>query len=306
MPEIRAPAKINLCLRVGSRRPDGYHPVCTLMEKVDLFDRLRIDERASGVSVSGADLPEDTNSVSRARAALAREAGISIEVGVELEKHIPVAAGLAGGSSDAAAALMALRRMFAPDITDERLAALALELGADVPFFLSPGPRLAVGIGEQLEPVGNLPSYSLVLVTPDLELSTARVYREYDRLGGGNAGDRGDIGAGGGDAGSPTDAAGADPMEAAAGALRRKLGPDMDLERLAALLVNDLEPAAIGMAPVIGALKSELLSLGAAASLMSGSGPSVFGLFGDPDAARAAAGSLAVRYQRTWTLTPLR
>lgn len=284
MPDILAPAKINLCLRVGRRRPDGYHPVCTLMEQVNLHDRLHISKNESGVSVTGAEIPVGANSVDRAMAALTGETGVPLPVGIELEKRIPVAAGLAGGSSDAAATLMALVDMFSLAIEAERLAAVALEIGADVPFFLSPGPRLATGIGERLEAAAGLPSYFLVLVTPDGELSTADVYREFDR------------GAGGSD----------ESMEEIAGRLRRRMVAGLDLPKLADLLVNDLEPPAMAMEPAIVTIKEELLSLGAAGSLMSGSGPSVFGLFADENRARAAAESLSSSYSRVWALEPLR
>lgn len=284
MVEVRAPAKINLCLRVGDRRPDGYHPLCTLMEKVDLYDSLSIEEGSTGISIDGADLPGRDNTVSRALAALEQEAGIPVPVAIELRKHIPVAAGLAGGSSDAAAAIMAVSRLFSLEIPEERLMRIALGVGADVPFFLKAGPCLATGIGEQLQQIESLPGYSIVLVNPGRELSTAAVYDAFDRSGG----------------------EGAEPVDACTGRLRRVLAAGPGLEELAGLMVNDLEISAFSMVPEIASIKNHLLGLGAAGALMSGSGPSVFGIFADAGDARAAAESLRSGYERVWALKPLR
>lgn len=288
MPEVLAPAKINLCLRVGSRRPDGYHPLCTLMEKVDLYDRLSFEEGASGVTVTDGggvtiEAKIEANTVNRALEAIEAEAGKPLSVGIRLEKRIPIAAGLAGGSSDAAAVIRALTQIFSLDIPDTRQAAIAFEIGADVPFFLTSGPCLATGAGEQLEPVPDLPAYTIVLVNPGRELSTAAVYERFDRDGGGG-----------------------EPLPAYTERLRDVLAAGPGIHELADLMVNDLEFAAISMEPAISIIRDELLGLGALGALMSGSGPTVLGLFPDEQGATRAADSLAAASKRVWVLNPLR
>jgi 4-diphosphocytidyl-2-C-methyl-D-erythritol kinase len=191
-----------------------------------------------------------------------------------LAKRIPVAAGLGGGSSDAGAVRRSLADLFPGALESTALAELARDLGADVPFFLDPRPALVRGIGERIEPLSGLPALSLLLANPGMPLSTTEVYRAFDALGA-RPSARAD---GGGEA-----------------RLRPLLGggrgaaPDPAFFRaLDRLLENDLEPAAVRLCPPVARLRERLRGAGAPAIGLSGSGPTVFGAFEDPAAARAA------------------
>ena len=183
-----APAKVNLGLRVVGLRDDGYHLLESLFVPLDLMDRVRVSVESSprvevGLQLTGAtvDLPaaHENLAVQAARACLGAT-GQTARVEIALDKRIPIGAGLGGGSSDAAAALRALDAIFANAIARRDLAALALRLGADVPFFLDPRPAWVTGIGERIEPIDDLAPLDLVLVTPLPALSTAEVFRTYD------------------------------------------------------------------------------------------------------------------------------
>ncbi|MBE0428769.1 MAG: 4-(cytidine 5'-diphospho)-2-C-methyl-D-erythritol kinase [Thermoleophilia bacterium] len=284
MPEALAPAKINLFLHVGPLRPDGYHPICSLMEKVTLYDRifLKVSGRP-GVRIEGSGIPPGENTVAKAARLLGAATGKKIGADFRLDKQIPVAAGLAGGSSDAAAALKMLASELAAGMSPARLAEVARRVGADVPFFLEPGPQLAEGAGERLAPAGITADYAAVIVAPPAELSTADVYRLYDRMC------------------RPGIRAFAESCRRDRAALRAAA----DLGSLARLLHNDLEPPAMHLYPGIAAIKRELVGLGAAGALMSGSGPSVFGLFASKKQAAEAAASLLRDHPRVWTVQPL-
>jgi len=294
--EVPAPAKINLCLLVGPRRADGYHPICSVMEKITLFDTLRTMPEApgTGIRLTGSDIPREENLVLKAAQALERETGKKLDVDIELKKEIPVAAGLAGGSSDAAAILKLLDFAFKLELPPERLLAIALSLGADVPFFLTSGPQLAEGVGELLEPLPGLPDYALVLVKPKVELSTARVYAGFDELTAAFSSE-------GSPAGSPT----ASRFEERSRKLKQDLAGIDSLESLLIILENDLEPAAAQFMDV-ESLKQEIVAAGALGALMSGSGSSVFGLFADAGAAGTAAGKLQRPDRQVWTAAPFR
>ncbi|MEX2421040.1 MAG: 4-(cytidine 5'-diphospho)-2-C-methyl-D-erythritol kinase, partial [Actinomycetota bacterium] len=178
-----AAAKINLALAVGPRRPDGLHEVATVLQRVDLCDRLELEE-APALEVVGFD--QDTL-VRIALGLLAEEAGVEPRWRVRLEKAIPVAAGLGGGSADAAAALELAARTLREPPPPQRMLALAARVGSDVPFFLEPGPKLAEGAGERLTPL-ELPQDFWILLALDSRASkrsTAEVYARYDELGGG-------------------------------------------------------------------------------------------------------------------------
>lgn len=294
--EVPAPAKINLCLHVGVRRRDGYHPVCSVMEKIRLFDTLRTmpEAEGAGIRLTGSEIPPAENIVMRAARALEREIGRNLDVDIELKKEIPVAAGLAGGSSDAAAVLKLLEFMFDLEVPRERLQALALGLGADVPFFLASGPQLAQGAGERLEPVEGLPDYAIVLVKPLVALSTAKVYERYDEMAGGlNSGD------------AAKDPA-ATGFEQRCRQLQDNLADLGGVEELAAILHNDLEAPARTFFPGLDQLKEEIMATGALGALMSGSGSAVFGVFRDRDAADAAANRLRLSYRQVWAAEPFR
>jgi 4-diphosphocytidyl-2-C-methyl-D-erythritol kinase len=256
---LTAPAKINLCLRLGPSRADGFHRITTLFAAIDLSDRLEL-EPADAIAVEGFD---DTL-VTRALEALGEQRR------VRLEKRIPVAAGLGGGSSDAAAVLRALRgRRPVSELYE-----IARSLGSDVPFFLSGlEVALATGRGDVLRPLPDFPrGYGLLLLPSAQGLSTADVYA----------------------ASQPN------PIYAAVqGDLIRAVHTARSAADVAALVANDLEPAALSLQPGIAASLEAVRAAGALAAAVSGSGPTVFGVFPDPTAAEAARadvpGSIATR-----------
>ncbi len=279
--EARAPAKINLFLFAGPRRGDSYHPVFSLMEKVSLYDALRVcrAKPGSGVSLTGMDIPAAENIVMKAARLLSRETSVSLDVEIEIVKRIPVAAGLGGGSSDAAAALQLLAAVFGLDINGQDLAQVALAVGADVPFFLTRGPQLASGAGEILEGT-RVPEHFLVLVTPDCRLASGKVYNRFDETGGSD-------------------------LAAHESRLRHELHNAYGTGGIASLLHNDLEPAAVSLCEDIVTARRELLACGAAGALVSGSGPTVFGIFPDQKSANAAAEKMRLDFPQAWALQPV-
>lgn len=274
--ELRAPAKVNLGLRIAGVRADGYHLIDSLFVPLDLADRLRLVVRpapspAVRLSLSGElarGLPDGPdNLASRAARAFLEAAGIGAEVEIDLDKQIPSGGGLGGGSSDAAAVLRGLGELFADALRPGRLEQLALSLGADVPFFLDPRPSRVTGVGELVEPLEEVPSLALLLANPGVSLATAEVYAAWDQREGALTRNRA----------RPT-------MPPAS-------GRGFDASSLSELLANDLEPPAVRLCPPIASLEEHLESLGALAVGMSGSGATVFGVFDD----RAAAEDALVR-----------
>lgn len=268
-----AAAKINLALVVGPRRSDGLHEVATVLQRIDLCDRLEL-EPASALSVDG--FEEDTI-VRDALERLAAAAGVEAGWRVRIEKEIPVAAGLGGGSADGAAALRLANAALREPLPAERLHALAARLGADVPFFLEPGPKLAEGVGERLTPLALPQDFWVVLASPKAAAkpSTAAVYARFDEVGRGPGFD--------------------ERKQKLLLALQRCRRP----RDLATLPSNDLVEAA-GGAPLAG----ELLAAGAFRADLTGAGPAVYGLFHRREEARAAARSLASK-ARTWVVAPV-
>jgi len=296
--ELDAPAKVNLGLRIRGVRDDGYHELDGLFVPLDLADRIRLEVRDAGaggatLEISTAagvpgEVPADASNlaVQAAEAFLAR-ARVRARVALRLTKRIPSPGGLGGGSSDAAAVLRALHERFPSAFPRAELAALALELGADVPFFLGPTargpePSRVGGIGERLWPEPGLPALALALAHPGQSLETARVYAEFDA-----------------DAGSLTDPRGASTMPALQGPEGRDdpLHPGRwrSADWLSQQLANDLEPAARRLCPAIGGMREALAASGALAVGLSGSGPTVFGIFPDAPAASKALEGAAFR-----------
>lgn len=268
-----AAAKVNLALVVGPPRPDGLHELATVLQRIDLCDRLEL-VAAPALAVVG--FREDTL-VRAALERLAAEAGVEPLWRVRLTKEIPVAAGLGGGSADAAAALGLGNRTLAQPVPGDRLHELAVSLGADVPFFLEPGPKLAEGSGERLSPLELPQDFWVVVALPRQAAkdSTGAVYSRFDALDG---------------------AAGFEERKAAlVDALARVRRP----RDLAALPPNDLAAPA-GGAPVADALRSA----GAFRADLSGAGPAVYGLFQRRDEARAAVRALGRRAQ-CWVTAPV-
>ncbi len=275
--EIAAPAKINLFLKVLSRRPDGYHELFSWMHKLDLADRLVVEEAAGGIGLScpASGLPEDEgNLVYRAAVRFFAETGIRAGARIVLEKRIPMAAGLGGGSSDAAACLLALNRIFGSPLAGDRLAEMALSLGADVPLFVRQGASFwCEGVGERLSPAPHLGGFSVLLVNPGFAVETAWVYRNLPLTSMGNT----------------YNLAPEKKDELARRWRGRSSGIPFPLE-------NDLEAVTLSRYPVIGRIKNTMTACGAAAALMSGSGPTVFGLFVHREDALAAAREFAPAY----------
>lgn len=255
-----APAKINLCLHVLGRRVDGYHDLCMLMQPITLADRIRItltEEADIVVECPGLELsPGEPNIAARAARLLLDRTSRPVGVRIHIDKQIPAAAGLGGGSSDAASVLIGLNDMLGGVLTREQLLRESVRLGADVPFFIKGETAWAKGIGDQLEKARPLPRVWYVLVNPGFAVSTAWVYANLGLT-------------------TSRDVA--------------KL-PEFftSPEDLAALLHNDLEQVTIGRYPQVADIKQQLLENGALGALMSGSGPTVFGLFADEHLAELA------------------
>ncbi|MBV9415550.1 MAG: hypothetical protein JO363_11285 [Solirubrobacterales bacterium] len=271
-----APGKVNLCLFLGPLRADRRHEVVTLLESVSVADEVTVELAATPADqVVCADIPQG-NIVTRTLDGL-RECGWDgPPLRVVIRKRVPVAAGMGGGSADAAA-MLRLAGAIAPLPRDVAMD-LAAALGADVPSQLVPGLVLGTGAGEVVEPVDPLGPHAFVIVPQAFGLSTAEVYRAADRLG--LRRDASDL---------------ADRLRD----LRAGTEPS---------LVNDLEPAAISLRPEIGRALDAVRDTGAAHAMVSGSGPTVFGIFHGPDApalAEAAAGDLAGRYPGAACATPV-
>lgn len=248
---MRAPAKLNLGLRVTGRRADGYHELDSVFVPLDWADEVSVawqpaPGREVHLELAGecGGLPAgDGNLAARAARGFLEATGRTGRVDVRLRKRLPVAAGLGGGSSDAGAVLRALAELRPGAVGAEALAALALGLGADVPYFLDPRPARVRGVGERIEPLPDLPPLWLLLAHPGVPLATAEVYRAYDALG-------------------------AEAPEPA------PPGPLAELD-----LCNDLEPAALRLCPPLARLRRRLEGVCPGGVAMSGSGPTLYAVF---------------------------
>jgi 4-diphosphocytidyl-2-C-methyl-D-erythritol kinase len=265
---LPATAKINLALVVGPRRPDGKHEVSTVLQRIDLADRVSL-EPADRLEVRG--FRGDTL-VTRALSELARAAGAEPAWAARIQKRIPVAAGLGGGSSDAATALRLANETLPSPLNADKLRALAAGLGADVPFFLAQGPQLGESDGSDLSPLDLPQDYYVLLLLPHGEAkpSTSAVYEEFDRRAGG------------------------DGFHERRESLRTALDAVERPRDLAELPPNDLASSP---------LAEQLRALGAFRADVSGAGPAVYGLFMRRDAADAARRSVD-RLGRTWLTVP--
>jgi 4-diphosphocytidyl-2-C-methyl-D-erythritol kinase len=263
----RACAKINLFLRVTGRRGDGYHELDSAFLPVSLADEIRVEIRAAdepSVTVN-CNLPElarsQNNLAARAARSFMSEFDLVAEVLIDLEKNIPVGAGLGGGSSDAAAILcmMAAAAHLSDEASASRLHRIALSLGADVPFFLDPRPSRVTGIGERIAVIAGVPRLPIVIAVPPFEVSTTAIFRAL----------------------KPAGWSGAAPEAHLASIARGDISTE--------LTVNDLAATAIAQFPEIRRLKGLLEDSGARAAQMSGSGGAVFGVFDSTEAAESAA-----------------
>ncbi len=287
----RAPGKVNLCLLLGAARADGRHELVTVLESVSLADELELSTLAGGPDEVHCPGVQGPNLVSRALAGLrARDWGAPA-VRIEIRKRVPVAAGMGGGSADAAAALR-LANELAP-VAAGHVFSIAASLGADVPSQLAPGLALGTGAGEVVTPLAPLAPHAWLLLPSDRQLSTAEVYREADRLG---------------LARSPHGLA--RERERLVSSLEERSPPVGEGLRLpAALLVNDLQPAARSLCPQIDDALDAALGAGAEYAIVCGSGPTVAGLFWGEDAhdrAEAAVGALGGHFPRACAAVPVR
>jgi 4-diphosphocytidyl-2-C-methyl-D-erythritol kinase len=270
---IQAPAKLNLCLYLGPRRNDGLHELCSLFEPLALADAIEVSEAGSDEVICPE--VEGENLAMRALAALRGAGWDAPPLRIEIEKRIPVAAGLGGGSADAAAVLRLARGDLHVYTTGKSpqldLAALAAALGADVPSQLDPALALVRGAGERLKPLPPPPPHAVLLLPDGGGLSTPAVFAEADRLGLGRSGEA---------------------LAALADRLREAAGAGASPLAYADLLANDLEPAARSLRPEIGEALDALRKTGAPLAFLSGSGPTAVGLFPALKDAMSAAAQL--------------
>ena len=269
---LKTPAKINLCLSVLGRRTDGYHDVEMLMQMVGLYDEVTVAAQGTGIRFScdsEAIPPGEDNIAWKAAHALLKRAGSGAGLSISIRKAIPVAAGLGGGSSDAAAVLAAANVVLGTGFNREELAGIGAKLGMDVPFFFYGPTALAQGRGEQLTELPPMPKMQILLVNPGFETSTAWVYKN----------------------------------------LNLRLTKKVDCNKILRLTVrniatglhNDLETVTAAAHPVIHTIRQSLLEQGASGVLMSGSGPTVFGIFETGTGCTTAAENLS---NRGWKLFP--
>lgn len=265
--ELNAYAKINLALDVTGRRDNGYHDVRMIMQSIDLYDVLKICRIKDGSGIiletDSTVIPDnEDNLVYKAAALLKSECGIEDGVRIVLNKNIPVAAGMAGGSTDAAAVFKGMNSLFSLGLSQDELCGLGVRIGADVPYCIMGGTALSEGIGEILTPLKPVPDCIVLIAKPAVSVSTGYVYNAYDSL-------------------------------------KEKQHPDVDaminainnsdIIKISSLLGNSLEGVTQEEYPVIKKIKQIMLGNGALGALMSGSGPTVFGLFEDSVKAGCAA-----------------
>jgi len=259
--EIFSPAKVNLFLKITGKRVDGYHDLVAVFVPVALYDKLIIDQSEKGVEVycNGRELPKGQNNlVNRAATSFFKKTGIKKGVKITLIKKIPISSGLGGGSSDAATTLKGLNQLWPNTLSKEDLEKLALSLGADVPFFLMQKPAIARGVGEILQPIKNFPSLWYVIISPNLMVSTAWAY-ERTKLKLTNNENQNIIN-----------------------------GFEKGIFNIPDLLFNDLERVTLVKYPFLCSIKDSLIKVGALGALMTGSGPSIFGIFDSAKKAREA------------------
>jgi len=263
--KIFSPAKINLFLQVLGKRPDGYHDLMSLMCCIGLYDTVSLTFGVKNITVSchHPGVPEDDKNLAFGAARLFLKTLNKNEgVKIIIQKQIPVAAGLGGGSSNAAAVFLGLNRYYGYPFSTEELMSMGLSIGADVPFFIFQKPAIATGIGEKLEAYQNLKNLKILLVFPDISVSTADVYKKLNL--------------------------GLTKCEKKLKSFllnKQRFDPRYHL-------CNDLEAVTASTYPVIKTVKEALLSHGALGALMTGSGPTIFGLFSDSNAALKASQAL--------------
>lgn len=277
---LTAPAKINWTLAVLDKRPDGYHAIQSLMQTISLYDELTFAEAKYLRVASSLHIPSDRNLVHRAAQALRNETGCTRGAAITLSKDIPTGAGLGGGSSDAATTLKGLNMLWGLGMSDAELAGIGATIGSDIPFFFAGCGARVEGRGEVVTPLPMTQSVTLLLVYPSFGVSTAWAYSELSERRSrdlANLTNRGDN---------------LNNIQLLFDILEKK-----DFSLIQPCLRNDLEEAVSGRYTVIGEIRQQMLDAGALAARMSGSGSTVFGLFGDAVMAEEAAR----RFPGCWT-----
>lgn len=275
--QLKARAKINLSLDVLGKRPDGYHDVQMIMQQIDLFDLVTLEE------VIGSDItivsqcpfiPQDSNNIAYKAAALIKDRfNIKKGLHITIDKNIPVAAGLAGGSTNAAAVLLGLNELWRLELTLDELMVLGAKLGADVPFCIMGGAAYAEGVGEILTPIDGLKNVWLVVAKPAISISTAEVYKQLDL---------------------------SKISERPNTELLLSAINSGDINLLSKNMYNLLETVSEIRFPVIKEIKNKMLEYNAIGSMMSGSGPTVFGIFKGYERAKSAYENLSILYKQTY------
>lgn len=279
---LEAPAKVNLTLDVLGKRSDGYHELATVMHQIDLKDKITLEKGGTKIRLDSNSslIPNDEKNLAYQAARLMCE-NFSLREGLQiyLEKNIPVGAGLAGGSTDAAAVIIGINELFALKQELAVLLALGARIGSDVPFCIMGGTALARGRGEILSPLPEGLRLHMVLVKPDFQISTRAVYQAFRR-----------------------EKVTRTPDTAAFLAAWQ----DCDIISIAREMNNVLESVSLAEHPEIAAIKKQLVSAGAVNALMSGSGPSVFGLFINPETAVEAFNILHQQYNESFIVSSYR
>ncbi|MBP1743474.1 MAG: 4-diphosphocytidyl-2C-methyl-D-erythritol kinase [Firmicutes bacterium] len=273
---LKAYAKINLSLDVVGKREDGYHLLRMIMQSIDLYDLINIDLAGSGIELSCDKeyVPNDSRNIAYKAAELfLKEYRIDSGVRIDIRKNIPVAAGLAGGSTDAAAVLKGLRDLLRPEITDEELMGLGVQIGADVPYCIAGGTALCEGIGEKITRLDPFRDKILILVKPPFGVSTKTVYQKLD--------------------------IGKIRIHPPTNRLIKAIS-EQDLECVAKNMKNVLENVTLNRKHTLRLIKDELVGLGAIGAMMSGSGPSVFGFFEDMLQAQRCYDAMKLKYKETF------
>ncbi len=269
---VQAPAKVNLCIRVLGRLPNGYHELWSLMHSVDVFDHLKIrlnpDHDRIHITCDNHTLPVDQrNLVYRAVEAVLGRADRSVGVDIELQKAIPLAAGLGGGSSDAAATIYGLSHLLNLEWELSHMSEVGAELGSDIPFFFQAPCAVVRGWGQEVIPCTLKGQRWVVLVNPGFPIETKWAYEQL-------AGCRSDV----------------LPLSTWTASVEE--GSSLSWDEIIEAMENDFEPSLFPVYPILGFIKEKLRALGARAALLSGSGATVFGVFDDPEGAKAAATQL--------------
>lgn len=275
-------AKINLTLDVLGRMENNYHEVEMIMQTVSLYDMICVETAEEGRISLSSNLPflptGPDNLAYKAAEMFFAETGIRGGANITLCKHIPVGAGLAGGSSNCAAVLRALNKLYAGELSVSKLCEMGVRLGADVPYCILGGTRLARGIGEKLSPLPRMPFCHILLVKPAFSISTKAVYEKIDSCGGFRRPD----------------------TEVVTEGLKNR-----NIHTIAKGMGNVLEEVSLSDYPVLSLLKEQLIELGAVAAQMSGSGPTVFGIFTDREKAENAKCRLWGKYKTVYLCNPV-